>query len=137
MPTVRNHEGDVHVRGYGRYAGGQDHEVSRDAAEYLTSNRDFTLIKGDVAPEPKATDDDTEPAVTVSDPDEDETLGEDTDAEPESVSEPVDATPETVEEAMDAGECPWCDEYEGDAVGRHASSKHPDAWEAYKTAREE
>lgn len=33
------------------------------------------------------------------------------------------------------GVCPWCppdDRYEGDHVGQHASSAHPDAWEDYK-----
>jgi len=34
-------------------------------------------------------------------------------------------------EAVDAGICPWCDDYEGDHVGRHASSAHPDAWDEY------
>lgn len=32
------------------------------------------------------------------------------------------------------GVCPWCDGedgYEGDHVGRHASSAHPEEWEAY------
>jgi len=33
---------------------------------------------------------------------------------------------------MERGECPWCDEYEGEHVGRHASRAHPDAWEKYK-----
>lgn len=31
-----------------------------------------------------------------------------------------------------AGICPWCDEYEGDHVGQHASSAHPDQWAAHK-----
>lgn len=38
--------------------------------------------------------------------------------------------------AVEAGVCPWCpadDRYEGDHVGRHASSAHPDAWDAYKS----
>jgi hypothetical protein len=34
-------------------------------------------------------------------------------------------------EMIDAGVCPWCDDYEGDHVGRHASSAHPDEWGAY------
>lgn len=41
----------------------------------------------------------------------------------------------TAEETIEAGECPWCDGYEGDAVGRHASAAHPDEWAAYKEER--
>lgn len=33
---------------------------------------------------------------------------------------------------IENGECPWCDEYDGDAVPQHASSAHPDEWAAYK-----
>lgn len=33
---------------------------------------------------------------------------------------------------IDAGECPWCDDYAGDAVPQHASSAHPDEWQAHK-----
>jgi len=34
---------------------------------------------------------------------------------------------------IDAGDCPWCDEYGGDAVGQHAAAAHPDEWAAHKT----
>lgn len=43
----------------------------------------------------------------------------------------TDTEPEGVAEAIEAGECPWCDEYDGDHVGQHASSAHPDKWDAY------
>lgn len=33
---------------------------------------------------------------------------------------------------IDAGTCPWCDDYDGDHVGAHASSAHPDKWAEYK-----
>jgi hypothetical protein len=46
--------------------------------------------------------------------------------EPSSDDEP------SVEDAIEAGECPWCDEYEGDAVGQHAASAHSDEWDEYK-----
>ncbi len=49
---------------------------------------------------------------------------------PEAETTPEE--PETVEEHIDAGECPWCDDYSGDHVGRHASSAHPEEWEAYQ-----
>lgn len=51
--------------------------------------------------------------------------------EEEADSDDEDSEP-TVEELIDQGECPWCDEYEGDAVGQHAASAHPDEWGAYK-----
>jgi hypothetical protein len=37
-----------------------------------------------------------------------------------------------IEGMIDMGVCPWCDEYEGEHVGQHASSAHPDEWDAYK-----
>jgi len=39
--------------------------------------------------------------------------------------EPEDA------DLIEQGKCPWCDDYEGDHIGQHASSAHPDAWNAY------
>lgn len=32
---------------------------------------------------------------------------------------------------IEMGVCPWCDDYEGDYVGSHASSAHPEKWAAY------
>ena len=37
------------------------------------------------------------------------------------------------EALVKSGVCPWCDEYDGDHVGQHASSAHPDEWDAYKS----
>ena len=40
-----------------------------------------------------------------------------------------------VEQLIEAGVCPWCDgdeRYEGDYVGSHASSAHPEKWADYK-----
>ena len=42
--------------------------------------------------------------------------------------EPKDMTEELISE----GVCPWCDEYSGEHVGQHASSAHPDRWDAFK-----
>ena len=42
-----------------------------------------------------------------------------------------DTDPETL---VESGVCPWCpeeDRYEGEHVGRHASSAHPGAWDEY------
>jgi len=40
-----------------------------------------------------------------------------------------------IEKLIEMGICPWChddeDGYEGDHVGRHASSAHPEKWSAY------
>ncbi len=38
----------------------------------------------------------------------------------------------TIAEVLDAGECPWCDEYDGDHVEQHAPKAHPDEWSAYR-----
>jgi len=39
-----------------------------------------------------------------------------------------------VDDALEQGVCPWCDDYEGDAVGQHASSAHEEKWSEYKDA---
>jgi len=39
------------------------------------------------------------------------------------------------EDLVTDGRCPWCppdDRYEGDHVGQHASSAHPDEWADYQ-----
>jgi len=49
---------------------------------------------------------------------------------------PDDRVPDDDLAAMiDDGVCPWCDDYSGDAVGRHASAAHPDEWADYKEER--
>ncbi|MFC7044294.1 hypothetical protein ACFQH6_20465 [Halobacteriaceae archaeon GCM10025711] len=53
----------------------------------------------------------------------------------EPVDEPTGDTPEgdaTTADVIESSVCPWCDEYEGENVGQHASSAHPDEWDAYK-----
>lgn len=37
----------------------------------------------------------------------------------------------TAADMIDRGVCPWCSDYEGDHVGQHASSAHPDEWADY------
>lgn len=76
-----------------------------------------------------------------------EVVGESTDAEYRAVTDSGDGDAddaddgpqknqdhETTAEILDAGECPWCDEYEGDSPGRHASAAHSDAWEQFKNS---
>lgn len=41
---------------------------------------------------------------------------------------PTDQTDGTTAPVADADGCPWCSDYEGDAVGKHASKAHPDEW---------
>ena len=36
------------------------------------------------------------------------------------------------ETLISEGVCPWCDEYEGEHVGQHASSAHSERWRAFK-----
>lgn len=45
---------------------------------------------------------------------------------------PTDGEVLSVEGEIERGTCPWCSDYEGDHVGQHASSAHPDEWLAYK-----
>lgn len=47
----------------------------------------------------------------------------------------VDGTAPALDDAIDRGVCPWCDEYEGEHVGQHASLAHSDEWNAYTEAR--
>jgi hypothetical protein len=42
--------------------------------------------------------------------------------------------PRDAAQLIQAGECPWCDDYEGDHVGRHASSAHADEWQRFKNS---
>lgn len=42
-----------------------------------------------------------------------------------------DKLPKSDATLIEAGECPWCDDYEGEHVASHAASAHPDAWDAY------
>lgn len=47
--------------------------------------------------------------------------------------------PRDAAQLIEGGICPWCpddpdEKYEGDHVGRHASSAHPDEWEQHQAA---
>jgi hypothetical protein len=68
----------------------------------------------------------------------DETSSADEDSPEEtSDAEPITVTSAGVEYAEDhieRGECPWCDDYEGDGVPQHASAAHPEDWAEYKEA---
>lgn len=49
----------------------------------------------------------------------------------------LDQSLRQIQTTVDTGECPFCEEYDGDHVGRHASKAHPDKWQAYTDARED
>lgn len=61
-----------------------------------------------------------------------ELVSDDSDAESRDESETADEEPASVEYLIEDGRCPWCDDYEGEAVAQHASAAHPDQWAAYK-----
>ena len=61
-------------------------------------------------------------------------------AQPETFGDLPDeaAAPQTRLEAQYARDvCPWCDEYDGEHVGRHASSAHPKRWRVFQEKRDE
>lgn len=45
-----------------------------------------------------------------------------------------DGEEQSIGDMIEDGVCPWCDDdpYEGDHVGRHASSAHPETWDDYR-----
>jgi len=51
----------------------------------------------------------------------------------ERVDDGVNQQPASVNAEMlvKDGVCPWCDDYEGENVGMHASRAHPDEWADY------
>ena len=49
-----------------------------------------------------------------------------------TLDEVEDIADNVIADRIDEGTCPWCDGYQGDAVGQHAASVHPDAWNDYK-----
>jgi len=100
---------NVTVRGIGEFSVGDIVDVSAGDAKYLVEERgDFAYVDDAAATDGPA----------------DETHGQE-----DGPSDPVTFD---VADTIEAGKCPWCDDYEGDNVGMHASSAHPDEWDAYK-----
>jgi len=99
-----------------------------NAGRYRLTNSDVDVAQGETV----TVDEDTAAHLQehgefeVADKTGDETVGQE--------DEPPDPTGDMsdLEETINGGECPWCDKYEGDAVGQHAASAHPDAWDDYK-----
>lgn len=113
MRTIRKtRPGESHIHNHGTVAGGETIAVDGDTADYLVESGGYEYAESDAQSDADADDgDDTT----------------DTDADAESGD---------VAAQIDAGECPWCDDYDGESVGRHASAAHPDEWDAYKEAAE-
>jgi len=68
-----------------------------------------------------------EKAAEVRDADTDDlTALDDADVDVEAIADDI------IADRTDNGVCPWCDDYEGEHVGQHASSAHSNAWADYK-----
>jgi len=128
MPTLRKvTRGAETIHNYGRVAGGETIDVDADTADYLADTTDYERVDTD-AESDTADDTTADTGDTAADADGGEREKEggylrDADAETQ----------------IDAGVCPWCDpddRYEGESVGRHASSAHPEKWTAHKEATE-
>ncbi|WP_435346024.1 hypothetical protein [Haloarchaeobius sp. HRN-SO-5] len=122
MPTVQKTSGGrVTVRDIGEFTVGDQAAVSDAEAQYLVDERgDFTLVDG----EDEATADDLSKMENRLE----QKLTDDTEEEEEEE--------EDLAAIIDDGTCPWCADYEGDAVGKHASSAHSEEWNDYKQQRE-
>lgn len=118
MPTVEKTSGGrVHVRDIAEFVPGEQVEVSGDDAEYLCAERGDFEVVDESESYPTESDESVGCGVTPSDAD---------------GGYLRDAPAET---QVAEGVCPWCspnDRYEGDHVGQHASSAHPDEWDAFK-----
>lgn len=113
MPTVRKTSpGQVTVHGVGTFEQGGEQEVSAGDVEYLTEERgDFVEVFEAIPDESPSVEEETEPEPDTGD------------------SEPKYDGPEA---AIEDGVCPWCLDYDGEHVGQHASSAHPDEWAEYQ-----
>jgi len=106
MPVVRYIGGASYaLRDGPTWTDGDEHEVDDGTADRLTDDHRFELV---------------------------ETTTDDDDADDDSEPSGEDGDEPTAADQIDDGVCPWCDEYEGSAVGIHASSAHPDAWDEYR-----
>jgi hypothetical protein len=77
-------------------------------------------------------------AVIDTDATGDESETDDGDGEPDASDDrPRDPPLTELQAQFDRGVCPWCDDYEGEHVGRHASSAHAEKWQRFKAARQD
>jgi len=142
MPTVEKTSGGrVYVRGIGRFTVGDTADVSESEAAYLVEERaDFERV----GLTQQDRDDDGEASITDEGSGDAEDGSGDTGGEEDGGSGPDDGEGYLRDEPpatqIDEGVCPWCspdERYEGEAVGQHAASAHPDEWAEYKANRED
>lgn len=96
-----------------------------------------SYVDGTLHADPDCTDEFTTPINSEDIDDEAATFCEDCgplghDSDGDGDGSPDADTAPALSEQIDDGVCPWCDEYEGDHVGQHASSAHADEWDEYK-----
>lgn len=59
-------------------------------------------------------------------------------ADDSNSDDPIDADDvQTVAEIFDAGDCPWCDEFDGQAPKQHAARSHADRYQDWKTTQDQ
>ena len=130
MPTIRKAtRGSEFLHGYGTIAGGETVDVDADTAEYLVETGDYEHVPDSDGESDAESESGTDTAEDTGDGDADGDGGQE-----------LVLSVEYVNEQIDAGVCPWCpeddDRYEGENVGRHASSAHAEEWSDYKEATE-
>ena len=131
MPTIRKAtRGSEFLHGYGTVSGGETVDVDADTAAYLVESGAYEHVPDSDDESDGESDADTDTSEGIAD----------TDADGDGEQE-LALSVEYVDEQIDAGVCPWCpedddDRYEGENVGRHASSAHPEKWTAHKEATE-
>ena len=126
MPTIRKAtRGSEFLHGYGTVSGGETVDVDADTAAYLVESGAYEHVPDSDDESDGESDADTDTSEGIAD----------TDADGDGEQE-LALSVEYVDEQIDAGECPWCDDYSGESVGRHASSAHREKWTAYKEAAE-
>jgi hypothetical protein len=110
--------GDTYWYAYSGEVAGPFYETRDEAAENCDDGETPRPVSGDVI-DADASGDDPE-----TDPDGDDDA-------------PRDPPLTELQAQFDRGVCPWCDDYEGESVGRHASSAHPERWQRFKKSRDD
>lgn len=122
MPLVEKTSGGrVYLRSLGRrMTVGDRADVDDETATYLCE------VRGDFGRVDDAHDVEFEEVETESDPGEAGPVGDGLIDQDEF----DDLADDVLEQRIEDGECPWCDDYEGENVGMHASRSHPEYWAA-------
>jgi hypothetical protein len=130
MRTIRKtRPGESHIHNHGTVAGGETIAVDDDTAAYLVDSGGYEYAESDAQSE-SDTDESDGPDNLA------ESTRETRDADADELTPLEDADGADAADLIDDGVCPWCDDYDGESVGRHASAAHTEEWEAYKEATE-